>query len=109
MLIKILLKFDLMKLLDRLATGVFVVFFGTLWLFTTKYYVQPEKHSIVVHDVFGREIAPHGLKTMFDRKDIASSFIKEYQKSFPQYSFNFASYIPEVKRKTVFHRISNHK
>lgn len=104
-LIKILLKFKLLKYFDKIVTGLFVIFFSILWLFTTKYYVKPKEHVIIIYDVFGNKVNPNGIKTNFTRKDVALSFRREYQNRFPQYSFDFESFIPEIKRKTIIHRI----
>ena len=85
-----------------MITGFFVLVFGIMWFFSTKYYERPKQYSVVVYDVFGNENFVDGIRTSFSTKEVASSFIKEYQSSFPQYSFSLASYIPKVKRKTIF-------
>jgi len=89
------------------VTGFFVVCFSILWFLTTRYYEKPKEHVIVVYDVFGNKILLDGIKTRFMRRDVASNFIKEYQNRFPQYSFNFETYIPEIRRKTIFHKLIN--
>lgn len=106
MLIKILSKFNPVRQLDKIVTWFFVIFFGAIWVFTARYYMKPKEHVIVIYDILGNRISL-GIKTNFTRKDVALSFKKEYEKRFPQYNFDFESYIPEIKRRTVFRRIIN--
>ena len=85
-----------------MITGFFVSIFAVMWFFSTKYYERPKQYSLIVYDVFGKENNIDGIRNSFSTRDVASSFIKEYQRTFPQYSFSLASYIPKVKRKTIF-------
>ena len=94
-----------MELIDKVVTGFFVIIFGTMWFFSTRYYEKPKQYSIIVYDVFGKQISIDGLRTEFQRIDVATSYIKEYQKTFSQYIFSLESPIPEIKRKTIFHPI----
>ena len=89
-------------LLDRPVTAIFVCVFAIIWFFSTKYYEKPKQYSIVVYDLFGNESIVEGLRTNFKTNEVAVSFLKEYQRRFPQYNFSLASYIPQFKRKTVF-------
>ena len=90
---------------DKIITGFFVVIFATMWFFSTRYYERPKQYSIIVYDVFGKQISIDGLRTEFQTLEVATSYIKEYQKTFSQYSFSLESPIPEIKRKTIFHPI----
>ena len=85
-----------------MITGFFVFIFAVMWFFSIKYYERPKQYSLIVYDVFGKENIIDGIRTSFRTRGVASSFIKEYQRVFPQYSFSLASYIPQVKRKTIF-------
>lgn len=88
-----------------MITGFFVSIFAVMWFFSTKYYERPKQYSLIVYDVFGKENTIDGIRTSFTTREVASSFIKEYQRIFPQYSFSLESYIPNVKRKTIFSMI----
>ena len=74
-----------------------------MWFFSTRYYEKPKQYSIIVYDVFGKQNIIDGLRTDFQTTEVATSYIKEYQKRFPQYSFSLESSLPEIKRKTIFH------
>ena len=56
----------------------------------------------MIYDVFGKESKPNGIRTKFYTQGVAHSYSKEYQKLFPHLEFSIQSYIPEVKRKTIF-------
>ena len=88
-----------------MITGLFVFVLGTLWFFSTRYYEKPKQYSILVYDVFGKQSNIDGLRTYFQTTEVALSYIKEYQKRFPQYNFCLESPLPEIKRKTIFHPI----
>ena len=97
----------LIGVLDKMIVGFFVVIFGAMWFFSTKYYEKPKQHHIVVYDVLGNENNMDGIKTTFRTSEMAISFVKEYQKRLPQYSFSIAEYLPEERRRTVFDIILN--
>ena len=90
---------------DKIITGIFVGIFAAMWFFSTRYYERPKQYSIVVYDVFGKQCTIDGLRTDFLTTEVATSYIKEYQKRFPQYGFSLESPLPEIKRKTIFHPI----
>lgn len=79
--------------------------FATMWFFSTRYYERPKQYSIIVYDVYGKQFSIDGLRTEFQTLEVATSYIKEYQKTFSQHSFSLESPIPEIKRKTIFHPI----
>ena len=56
----------------------------------------------MIHDIYGKESNPNGIRTKFNTQEIAYSYVKEYQKLFPHMKFFIQSNIPEVKRKTIF-------
>ena len=92
-------------LVREMITGFFVLVFAVMWFFSTRYYEKPKQYSIVVYDVFGKPTIIDGLRTEFNTIEVATSYIKEYQKTFSQYAFSLESPIPEIKRKTIFHPI----
>ena len=92
-------------LLDKPITAMFICIFAIIWFFSTKYYEKPKQYSIVVYDLLGNESTIEGLRTNFKTNEVATSFIREYQKRFPHYSFSLSAHIPEFKRKTVFNTI----
>ena len=95
-LIKILIQRSFMsqKLIDKTITGFFVFIFGTLWFFSARTYQKPLQYSLIVYDVLGDEKIINYLRRDFSTKRVARSFIKEYQKQFPQYDFILKDYLP---------------
>jgi hypothetical protein len=93
------------KFLDKIITGFFVFIFAILWFCSTKYYVKSKGHNIVIYDVYGKKSNPNGIRTKFNTREIAHSYVKEYQKLFPHLDFSIQSDIPEIERKTIFSRI----
>ena len=96
------------QLFDKLITGFFIIVFGMLWLFSAKYYERPKKYSLVVYDIFGNQNTIDGLRTDFQTNQVATSFLKHYQKSFPQYNFSIAAELPGNGKRRLF-RILNHR
>ena len=84
-------------ILDKLVTGFFVIVFGILWYLSTKSYAKPEKFTLVIHDVFGKEVKIKDIRTQFSTINVARSYLTEYQQRFPQYSFSLAVFMPEIK------------
>ena len=70
------------KILDKFVTGFFVVVLGIAWYCSTKFYIKPDKHSIVVYDVFGKEVELDDVRTDFKTHSVAQSYISEYKKRF---------------------------
>ena len=97
----------LQRIADKMIVGFFVFVFGTMWFFSTRYYEKPKQYSIVAYDLLGSQDSLNGLKTKFRTVEVANSFVKEYQKRFPQYDFSLAEHIPVEKRRTVIDRILN--
>lgn len=71
--------------------------------------MKPNDYTIVIHDVFGKQITINDLRTEFKTKEVTSNYISEYQKRFPQYSFLVKLEFPEIKRKSVFRILKNYK
>ena len=88
----------MIKILDKFVTGFFVVVLGIAWYCSTKFYVKPGNHSIVVYDVFGKEVKMEGVRVDFKTYNVAQSYISEYKKRFPHYNFAMAIEVPEIKK-----------
>ena len=89
------------KILDKFVTGFFVAVLGIAWYCSTKFYVKPGKHSIVVYDVFGKEVKLDGVRVEFKTHSVAQSYISEYKERFPHYSFAMRMEVPEIKKNTM--------
>ena len=89
--------------LDKIITGFFVIIFGILWHLSTKSYVKPENYTIVIHDLFGKEVKMTDIRTKFNTVDVARSYLAEYQQRFPHYNFSLAVFMPQIKNN----RLSN--
>ncbi|AJM92840.1 hypothetical protein [Nitrosopumilus piranensis] len=89
------------KILDKFVTGFFVVTLGIMWYCSTKFYVKPNRHSIVVYDIFGKETKLDGVRVDFKTQNIAQSYISEYKKRFPHYNFAMRMEIPEIRKNTI--------
>ena len=92
---------NMQKIMDKFVTAFFVVTLGILWYFSTKYYVKPKESTIVIYDVFGKQVKIDELRTHFKTKAVAKSYISEYQKRFPHYDFSMAIESPEIEKNTV--------
>lgn len=73
--------------------------FGTLWIFTTKYYVNPTKFEIIVLDNNNKQIKNSNMRTVFKIRDVALSYVEEYQKEFPGYNFLLKESQLQFKRR----------
>lgn len=87
----------MIKILDEMITGFFVVTLGVLWYCSLKYYVKPSHHTIVIYDIFGKQSKIDGVRTRFKTREVAQSYISEYQKRFPYYNFSLSQEIPMMK------------
>ena len=93
------------KFFDRFVTGFFVLTFGIIWFFSTHYYVKTKPYQIIAYDVYGKKITPEEIRTKFQTSDVAISYIKEYQMSFPHLSFSIESDIPEIRKRSLMKKI----
>ena len=89
------------KIFDRIITGFFVLIFGIMWFFSTRYYVKPQLFNIVIYDVYGKETKPDGIRTKFRTQSVALSYIREYQKLYSHLDFSIQSNFPEIKRSLM--------
>ena len=81
----------MIKILDKLVTGFFIVTLGILWYCSSKYQINPSQYTVIVYDVFGKQSKIDGIRTKFKTIDVAQSYISEYQKRFEGYSFSNGS------------------
>ena len=95
------------KIFDKIITGFFVVTLGILWYCSVRYYVKPKECSIIIYDVFGKQIEIKEIRTNFKTRDVAKSFISEYQKRFPHYNFSMAIETPEIRKNIVLRVFKN--
>lgn len=95
------------RFFEKLITGFFIFVFGSLWLFSTKYYEKPKSYHLIVYDVFGNINTIEGLKTSFRTKQVADNFVKEYQVLFSQHSFSLISEFPQKERRKIFNLLKN--
>lgn len=87
--------------LDKITTGVFVCIFTAMWFFTAKYYLRPKHYSIIIKDKKGNEVNLKETRSTFQTQEVAYSFLREYEKIFPQYVFSMEYFIPKVKSKVM--------
>lgn len=73
------------KIFERIITCFFIILFGVLWAFTTKHYVNPTKFEVVIFDKNNHQIKNNQMRTVFKTKEVALSYVEEYQKIFPEY------------------------
>lgn len=85
------------KILDKVVTGFFVIVLGILWYCSTKYEIRPNRYSIIIYDVFGKQATIDGIRTDFKNYRVARSFISEYQKMFPHYDFSMTAVVSEIE------------
>jgi len=88
---------NMRKICDKCITGFFVAVLGILWYCSTKYYVKPNQYTIMIYDIFGKEIKIDGVRTNFKIKEVAQSHISEYKNRFQHYSFSMKE---EIQTKT---------
>ena len=84
-------------IIDKIITGFFVLIFAILWYLSTKSYIKPERYTIVIYDLFGKEVRIAEIRTQFNTVNVARSYLAEYQRRFPQYSFSLAVFMPQIK------------
>lgn len=93
------------KFADKLVTGFFVFIFGIMWFCSKQYYVKPKPYQVAVYDVYGKELNQNQIRTKFSTLEVAQSYIKEYQNTFPHLSFSIKSEFPEMRKRVMFSRI----
>jgi len=86
---------------NKLITGFFVFVFGIMWFFSTKYYVKPKDYNILVYDMHGSKFKSLEIRTKFTTPEVAHSYFKDYQKTYPDLKFSIESDIPKFKRRVA--------
>jgi len=89
------------KIIDKIVTYFFVITLGLLWYCSVRYYVKPKECSIIIYDVFGKQVKIKEIRTSFKTIEVTKSYISEYQKRFPHYNFSMAIEAPEIRKNTV--------
>lgn len=80
-----------------LAVSIFIL----SWMIKTKPNNKLQNYSVVCYDVFGNESIIDGLRIEFKVHDVAWSFMKQYKKFYPLYSFALVVTLPNSDRKTI--------
>ncbi|KAF6242503.1 hypothetical protein C6988_07425 [Nitrosopumilus sp. b1] len=75
--------------------------FTAAWFFTAKYYQRPKQYSIIVKDERGNQINLKEIRSSFQTQEVAYSFLREYEKSFPNYNFSIEYSLPNGKSKVM--------
>ena len=88
------------KFFDKFVTGFFVVTLGVL-RYCSRYYVKPNHYSVIIYDVFGKQVKVDSIRTEFNTKQVAQNYISEYQKRFPHYDFGLGCEFPEIKLSLI--------
>ncbi len=86
---------------DAVIVGAVFVF-ALAWLLKAKPHNRPKNYTVVVFDVFGKQVVVDGIRTEFKTHDVAWSFMKQYKKSYPLYNFALISDMPESDKPTIF-------
>ena len=82
-----------------------VFLFALAWLLKAKPHNRPKSYSVIVFDVFGKQVTIEGIRTVFKTHDVAWSFMKLYKKEYPLHNFAMVSNIPKSDRPTIFRYI----
>jgi len=92
---------NMQKILDLLVTGFFVVTLGILWYCSSKYHVVPNHYTIIIYDIFGKQSKIDNIRTNFKTREVAQSYISEYQKRFPFHDFSMALELIDVENTNL--------
>jgi hypothetical protein len=84
---------------------VLVFTFAFTWFLRARPHSRPKKYSIMIFDVFGKEMQIDGLRTEFRNHDVAWSFMRQYKKDYPINNFAMVSDSPQSDKKTIFRYI----
>jgi len=82
-----------------------VFIFALAWILKAKPHNRPERYSVIVFDVYGKQSKMDGVRTEFKTHDVAWSFMKQYKKQHPLYNFALVSDLPRSNRPTIFRYI----
>lgn len=83
--------------------AVFV--FALAWLLKARPHNRPQKYTVVVFDVYGKESVIDGIRTEFKTHDVAWSFMKQYKANYPLCSFALVTDGGKAQKRTIFRYI----
>lgn len=89
------------RFLDKIITGIFVCMFTAMWFFTAKYYQRPKQFLITIKDKRGNDVNLSEIRKNFQTQEVAYSYLREYEKLFPQYDFAIEYFIPKMKNTVM--------
>ncbi len=75
--------------------------FILVWAWRAIPHITSKNYTIIRYDVFGEESYIDGLRTEFKTRDVAWSFMKQYKKSYPLYTFALISDMQKAEKKTI--------
>ena len=90
------------------GTGIVLIamfIFVLAWILKARPHNRPKSYLLIAFDVFGAESAIDGIRTEFKTRDVAWSFMKEYKKTYPLYSFALVSDFATNNKRTIFRYI----
>ena len=76
--------------------------FASAWLLRARPHNRPRKFSVVIFDVYGKEIQLDGIRTDFKTHDVAWSFMKQYKLDYPLNNFALVTDIQKSQKRTIF-------
>ncbi len=82
-----------------------VFIFALAWLLKARPHNRPKNYYIVIFDVYGKESSIDGIRTEFKTHDVAWSFMKQYKKDHPLYSFALVADDRNTEKRTIFRYI----
>jgi len=77
---------------------------GILWYCSVRYFKRPNQYTIIIYDVFGREVKMDGVRINFKIKKVAKNYILEYQNRFQHYSFSIEEEMYIKPKLRIFKR-----
>lgn len=81
---------------------IFAVFlFASAWLLRAKPRNRPKKISLVIFDVYGKEVQIEGIRADFKTHDVAWSFMKQYKIDYPLNNFAMVTEISNSKKRVI--------
>lgn len=81
---------------------VIVFLFAFAWILKARPHNKPKNYTIVIFDVFNKEVVIDGIRTEFKTHDVAWSFMKQYKQDYPLNNFALVSQLPKSNKKTIF-------
>ena len=79
-----------------------VFLFALTWLLKARAHKIPKQYQVIVFDIFGKESQIDGLRTEFKTHDVAWSFMKSYNKSYPLHNFAMVTKQKNSPKKIIY-------